>query len=324
VQPLSNVWKFGLGVYAPFGLSTEWQDPGQFAGRYLSTKAALRAIDVNPLVGWQLTPRFGVGLGVIARFSDVELGRYIATQNPFTLRPADVGKLSLESDFGDGFGWNVGFLHRYNNSFSWGFSYRSKVTVDYDGDARVAQIATGNAQFDALVRSRLPFDRDLPVKTSIEFPDLASLGVAVALAPNWLLEGDLNWTGWSTFDEVTIDFTGGASNSLPDSTIPEHWDDVNNYRLGLRWTRGPRSEWRFGYVFDETPQPEEAVSPLLPDADRDGFTVGYGHHGRFSTDVALMYLDFKDRTRARSFAGEGPFSGTYSTKAWLLGLTVGF
>jgi long-chain fatty acid transport protein len=325
VEPVSDVWKLGLGVYAPFGLVTEWQDPGNFAGRYLSTKAALRAIDVNPILGWQLTPKFGLGIGAIARFSDVELHRYIATQNPFTLLPADVGKLELKSDFHEGFGWNVGFLHRYNNSFSWGLSYRSKVKVDYEGDARVRQIATGNAQFDALVRSRLPFDRDLPVQTSIEFPDMASLGFAIALTRNLLLETDFNWSGWSTFDEVVIDFTGGATNSLPDSTIPEDWDDVNNYRVGLRWTRGAASEWRFGYVLDKTPQPEEAVSPLLPDADRDGITIGYGRRGgRFATDVALMYLKFDDRTRARSFENEGAFFGTYSTTAWLLGLTVGF
>jgi long-chain fatty acid transport protein len=174
------------------------------------------------------------------------------------------------------------------------------------------------------VRGVIPFDRDLPVRTSIEFPDMASLGVAVALSRNWLVEVDFNWTGWSSFDEVAIDFTGDASNSLPDSTIPEHWDDVNNYRLGLRWRRGLASEWRFGYVFDETPQPEEAVSPLLPDADRQGFTIGYGRRGRVSTDVALMYLQFEDRTRARSFAEEGDFFGTYSSTAWLLGLTVGF
>jgi len=324
VQPVNDVWKLGLAVNAPFGLVTEWQDPGNFAGRYLSTKAALRAVDINPMLGWQLTPKFGLGIGAIARFSDVELHRYIATQNPFTLRPADVGKLELVSDFHEGFGWNVGILHRFNNSFSWGLSYRSKVTVDYEGDARVRQILTGNTQFDTLVRSRVPFDTDLPVSTSIDFPDMASLGIAIALSRNLLLETDFNWSGWSSFDEVAIDFTGGATNSLPDSTIPEHWDDVNNYRLGLRWARGPASEWRFGYVFDESPQPEAAVSPLLPDADRDGFTVGYGHRGRFSTDVALMYLKFDDRTRARSFVGEGDFFGTYSTTAWLLGLTVGF
>jgi long-chain fatty acid transport protein len=323
LQPINATWKFGLGVNAPFGLTTSWEDPDQFAGRFLSSKAALRAIDVNPTIGWQVSDSFGIGFGAIARFSDVELNRNVPAINPFTQRVVDVGKLKLESDFGTAYGWNVGILHKVNNSFSWGLSYRSKIDLDYDGDARLTQVSTGNAQFDEAVRRQLPFNVDLPVATNIEFPDIASLGLAFALTPNLLLETDVNWTGWSTFDVVPIEFTGGATNSLPDAEIPEHWDDANNYRAGLRWSTSPTTQWRFGYVFDETPQPEESVSPLLPDADRNGFTLGYGHGGPgLGFDVAVMYLDFKERTRGRSFPGEGPFFGSYDTTAWLLGLTI--
>ncbi|MFL6200343.1 MAG: OmpP1/FadL family transporter [Thermoanaerobaculia bacterium] len=323
VQPISERLKFGLGINAPFGLTTSWEDPNQFAGRFLSTKAALRAFDINPTIGWQVTDNFGVGIGAVARFSDVELNRNIGTVNPFTQRVVDIGKLKLDSDFGTAYGFNVGILHKVNNSFSWGLSYRSKIDLDYDGDARLTQISTGNAQLDAALRAQLPFERELPVETNIEFPDTASLGLAFALTQNLLLETDFNWTGWSTFDAVPIEFTGGATNSLPDAEIPEQWEDANNYRLGLRWTASPSTQWRFGYVFDESPQPEESVSPLLPDADRNGITVGYGHTGPgIGYDIALMYLDFEERTRAKSFPGEGAFFGNYNTQAILLAFTL--
>ncbi len=319
VTPINGTWKFGFGLYAPFGLTTEWQNPGQFAGRYISTRAAIRAVDLNPTLGWRIG-NFGIGVGAIARVSDVELDRRVPVVNPFTFQVQDAGALNLKTEFGEGFGWNAGFLHRFNNSFSWGLSYRSPVTIDYEGDAEVSQISTGNAQLDALIRTRIPFGRDLPAEASIEFPDMASLGLAFALSPNLRLETDANWTGWSTFDTTEIDF---VNNDLPDSQIVSNWEDVYNYRAGLRWTAGSGSEWRFGYVFDETPQPEQAVSPLLPDADRNGFTLGYGYNGPWKVDLALMYLDFKERTRARSFEGEGDFFGTYNTKALLFGLTVG-
>ena len=335
VQPITDTWKFGLGINAPFGLTTEWENPDQFRGRFLSTKAALRAIDVNPTLGWQITPSFGLGIGAIGRFSDVELARSIGAVNPFTQTAADVGRLTLESDFGSAFGFNAGILHKVNNSFSWGLSYRSSITVDYEGDARVAQVPTGNAQFDAIVRTQIPFGKDLPVETSIEFPDQASLGLAFAITPNLLVETDFNWMGWSSFQEVKIDFTGGtlggSGNALPDATIREEWDDANSYRVGLRWNASPAAQWRFGYVFDETPQPEEAVSPLLPDADRNGFTIGYGHNpaaGGLGFDVALMYLPFDERTRDQSFpttTGQVPeptFFGSYNTTAYLLGVTI--
>jgi long-chain fatty acid transport protein len=324
VQPINNIWKFGLGIETPFGLVTEWENPDQFAGRFVSTKAELQVIDLNPTLGWQITLNFGFGIGAVARFSKVELNRNVPFNNPFTQSIIDIGRLHLESKFDTGYGWNAGILHKVNNSFSWGLSYRSKIKVKYDGDARINRILTGNAQLDAALGAQVPFDRDLPVKTEIEFPDEASLGLAFALSPNLVLETDFNWTGWSTFDVVPINFTGGAGNSLPNAEIPEHWDDANNYRAGLRWTTGPTSQWRFGYVYDETPQPEEAVSPLLPDANRNGVTIGYGHTGNIGYDVGLMYLVFDERSRNRSFPGEGPFFGTYNTHAVLLGLTLNF
>jgi long-chain fatty acid transport protein len=323
VQPINDGWTFGLAVNTPFGLTTEWQDPATFTGRFLSTKAALRAIDLYPMLGWKATPKLGIGFGPVVRFSDVELIQHVPRFNPFTNTIADIATLDLTSDFDNGLGYNVGLLYKYNNSFSWGLSYRSKIKIDYSGDAVLSQNFTGTP-LDGLVGAVLPLNRNLPVETSIEFPDMASLGFAFALSPNLLLETDVNWTGWSSFDVLVIDF---VNDDLPDATRPQNWDDAFNYRAGLRWDTSPGRQWRFGYVFDETPQPEEAVSPLLPDADRNGFTVGYGWTGQTTSfDVAAMYLIFNERTRAKNFPGEDDqtYFGTYQNEAFLLGLTLGF
>jgi len=323
VRPINNVWKFGFGIETPFGLTTEWND--NFAGRFISTKAALRVFDLNPTLGWQVTPSFGIGVGAIVRYSDLELNQHVGAINPFTLGVADVGKINLKGDFSEGYGWNIGILHKYNNSFSWGLSYRSRVTVDYEGNGRLTQIPTGTP-FDQVVAGVLPYGVKLPVKTSIDYPDMASLGLAMALNPTMLLEVDVNWTGWSRFKDLNVDFTGGSGNSLPDATIHERWKDVYNYRAGFRWTTSPSGQWRFGYVYDQTPQPEQSVNPLLPDADRNGFTIGYGFTGAMKVDLSLMYLDFKERSRSVSFADDtsGPFYGKYKTRAWLFGATVTF
>jgi long-chain fatty acid transport protein len=321
VKPLNPSWTFGFGLSSPFGLTTEWDDPDNFAGRYVSTKAELRSVDLNPSLGWQITPNFGIGFGAIARFSDVTLERRVPFINPLANRIQDAGEVVLESDLEQGYGFNVGMLHKYNNSFSWGLSYRSKIKIEYGGSGRFTQISTGVAGLDALLRTRIPFDQDLPIETEVEFPDQASLGFALAVAPNVLVETDFNWTGWSSFDKIDIRFTENPAFS---SEIPENYEDVYNYRLGIKWTASQGTEWRFGYVFDETPQPEEAISPLLPDGDRTGYTIGYGHRGNHSFDIAFMYLPFDERTRDESFEGEGDFFGTYETTAYLLGLTYGF
>jgi long-chain fatty acid transport protein len=322
VQPLGSTWKIGLGVETPFGLTTEWEHPHQFAGRFISTKAALQAFDINPTIAWQVTPNFGIGIGGIARISNVELNQDIPVNNPFIQSIVSGASLKLKGDFNEGYGFNAGILWKATPEFSLGLSYRSKITVNYKGDARLTPIATGSAQLDAAIAAQLPLNTDLPVKTTIDFPAMASFGVAYSFTPNLLVEADANWTGWSSFEELPINFTGGPTNSLPDQLVPQGWKDVYNYRLGLRWQANPASQWRLGYVYDQTPQPEVNVNPLLPDADRTGYCIGYGYTGGWKADFALMYLPFKERTRTTP--GDKPFLGTYQTDAILAGVTLTF
>jgi hypothetical protein len=53
------------------------------------------------------------------------------------------------------------------------------------------------------------------------------------------------------------------------------------------------------------------VGPILPDADRSGFTFGVGLK---KWDLAVMYLLLDERT---SLTNSGGFFGTYDTEAAL-------
>lgn len=314
VRKLNDRLRFGIGLNAPFGLTTEWSDRESFAGRFISTEAELKAFDLNPSIGYQVSDRLGVGFGIVARLSEVSLQRFIPQLDPSSFTVVDVATIDLESDFDVGVGWNVGLLYKAGKYLSFGLSYRSKIEIDYSGDGEFTQIPTGNPQLDALVATVLPFGTALPIETTVEFPDLASFGVALGLTRSILAEIDVNWVGWSSFDTVVIDFPTASTFT---SVIPNDWDDVYSYRLGIRVGTGPR-QWRFGYLFDESPQPDESVGPLLPDADRNDYTIGYGTP-RY--DVALMYVDFDSRTTTTN---RDNFFGTYNTDVWLLGVTLKF
>jgi long-chain fatty acid transport protein len=240
--------------------------------------------------------------------------------NPFTQLIDDVGQTTLESDTEIGYGFNVGVLHQATERFSWGFSYRSRVTVDYGGNASFDQISTGFDQFDDLVAASLPFGEEVPIETSIEFPDMASLGLAYRISSKLLIELDLNWAGWSSFDRTDIEFTNDPQFS---SSIVSDWEDSSNYRAGLLWdVRGP-GEWRFGAYYDETPQPDASVGPLLPDASRVGISAGYGRPLGKKTylDLAVMMIDFDERTTTTN---HDVFYGTYKTGVWLFGASIGW
>lgn len=340
VEPINDRMTFGLGINAPFGLSTEWKNEDQFTGRYVSTFASLQAIDVNPTFGWMATDNFSIGVGLIGRFAEVELQNrtfYNIGVNPIPLcqdpsvsHPLcgpEIAASTIKGGYDYGYGFNFGILHKYNNSFSWGLSYRSGISVEFDGDLTMTQIPTGIPPLDGLLGAVLPFGQTLGGKTEIDFPDIASLGFHFMASPELGFEVDINWAGWSSFDTLLIQVDSptlpDGSPALGDIVRPQNWDDSYNYRLGVHWNSSASAQWRFGYVYDETPQPTAGASPLLPDANRNGFTFGYGHSGSSMTwDLAVMYLPFDTKT----VEGESDnyYFGEYNQTAWLVGVSVGF
>jgi len=88
---------------------------------------------------------------------------------------------------------------------------------------------------------------------------------------------------------------------------------------------------RAGFLYDQTPQPDETVDPILPDAIRWAVTGGFGYRsGNFVLNVAYQYEPFQDRTSENRSVLVHPLSGinlgkgTYKTTAHLIGISLGF
>ncbi len=319
VEPLDERWTFGLGLHAPFGLRTQWEDPDNFSGRFLSYVAEITVFDVNPSVGVQVSDTLSLGVGAVGRISTWSQRRRIGVINPFNNAAAEVADVRLRADVSEGLGWNAGLLHVPNDWFRWGLSYRSRVEVEYDGDAFLVQRPSGDALFDLLVRASLPFGESPRFENEIDFPAIAMLGLAFQVSPRALVETDINWFGWDSFR--TLDVTFPSDPSL-DVSVAQDFEDSFAYRAAVRIDCKKGRQWRFGYAFDESPQPSSSISPLLADADRDVFSAGWGTTGRtVDVDVALLYVDLGRRTTLDSNQG---FNGTYESDALLAGLTLGF
>lgn len=317
--PIGDNLTVGVGVFAAWGLRTDWADP--WVGRFVSRDADLKTTSVQPTIAWQTTNgKLAVGAGVEYRRARVILNQNIPLPflNPFTGRVTDIGNARLASDYGDDIGYNVGVLFKPSDRFRIGASYRSDMDIDLDGEADFTQISTGNAQLDAAVAATFPHDDT--ISTTFPFPAVAAVGLAFSPSDRVLLEFDITHMTWSRFEALAVDFDDQPNRSF---VREQNWDDSSAYRLGSNIEATPNWDVRLGLVYDENPQPVEAVSPLLPDADRIGATIGAGwHHGPFIVDGALFVLHFKDR----STEGKNPegFDGTYETDAVLWSFNLGY
>lgn len=163
--------------------------------------------------------------------------------------------------------------------------------------------------------------------TEITMPDQFVAGVAFDATDRLLLLADWQWMDWSDFDRVRLDF---ENPSTPDEVRIEDFRDTNTLRFGAELDGGDGLTVRGGYAYNEPAAPDDVVTPLLPEAARNQFSVGAGWRAPVGLEVNASYLfiDQLDR-RGRTVeprTGERPTAalnnGVYSFRGHLFAATV--
>ena len=307
-QKINDNFAWGVGINNPYGLVTEWVDrPVTFS----AGKSELATFFVNPNLAMRLTQTWSLGIGVSYVYADLkDFGREIPIDldgNPLNGFEV-IGSSNLSGD-GNDIGWNLA-LHHKGNGYSFGFTYRSDVTVDIDG-------AIEFSNFGPLA----PFFASSPGSAPLKLPDTAAIGLAwVSGNGAWTYEVDVAWSGWSVFDTLDVDIDNNVPGFVDDISLREDWDDTMSYRFGATRRTSTGHEWRFGFVFDEQAVPADTLRPSIPDAERFGPTFGYGRNGnKWNIDVYYFPLFIEDST-AIGFE-EGVIEGEFSSFVHLAGVT---
>lgn len=313
-------WAYGVSFNAPFGLGVEWKNPHAFTGRDRVTKASLAGLNAGLNLAWAANDRLSFSGGFNTLFAGVELNQVQEEVVPGGGgAKANVADVKLKASNKPGYGWNAAALWSPNDEWEFGTFYRSQVDVDItDGEATFKQIPTGNVAFDAAVAAGLPATQS-NVHTTLHFPSIFSIGAAWHPTPQWTWEADFNWTAWSAFDSLSLEFP-----SSPDlnTALPEEYDDSFRIMVGAEH-RLANFAYRFGYYFDQAAAPTESVTPLLPDANRHGATIGLSKDfGKWTVDWYDMALFFEDRsTEGKERDG---FDGTYKNFVNGMGLSLAY
>ena len=282
---LTDSWSFGVGVNAPFGLTTEYDDG--WVGRYHALKSALTVININPSVSWKINDSFSVGGGLNLQYAKAELTSAIdfstvcfgtfAPGGPAAIgancgpggfttpgNAARDGKATIKGD-NWGYGFNLGAMWQIVPSTRLGIAYRSSINQELEGDARFEKPVGLNPAIAA--NSRFT---NGSVKAEVDLPESVSIGLHSQIDESWALMADLTWTKWSRFKELRVKFDNGA----PDNVTTEKWD--NSYRVAVGGSYKPSSAWtlRAGLAFDKSPVPDEFRTPRIPDQDRTWLSFG--------------------------------------------------
>jgi len=314
--PINDRLEVSFSLTNPWGLGTEWDE--DFLGRYIAQKTDIMNFNLGVSMAYQLSEKFAFGIGIDYEMGTIELHNRAGLINPFNQQLTDVADATLETTgINSGFAWNVGLLWKIGGGFTLGGVYRSGFTIDFEGDGAFEQVLTGYPEFDAVIASFLPFDEEVPIRTSIEYPDFWTIGLSWQ-NEKWTLSGQYGVMGWTSFDELAIIF---PENPELSSVVPENFEDAAQYRIGGEYRASQHVALQLGYLFDETGQPIESMSPLLADGDRTGYSAGFSYYtDRFRLDLGYLYITNDGRsTEGGSHDG---YNGRYDdSKAHLAGAT---
>jgi long-chain fatty acid transport protein len=283
-----KLW-FGLGISAPFGLVTDYEE--DWFGRYDSTKSELTTIDVAPTLAFKLTDWLSAGAGLDVQHADATLENAVPNPTaPGGPTSATDGRFRAEGDDWS-VGFNVGLLVEPTPRTRIGLHYRSAIEHEIEGDATLSGLAP---PLDGL-------NGTVGASAELNLPAMASFGVAHEVTPELTLLGHISWYGWDTFDEIRLKFDDGRA----DVVEPQNYRDTWAIGLGAEYRLSDAWTLRGGVSYDQTPTSNSFRNTRVPDGDRYWIAIGasYELSDRIGFDVAYGHRFFEntDIDRSRTF-----------------------
>ena len=237
----------GVSASAPFGLETDYGRDWQ--GRYHAVGTEVTTFNLNPMLAYRASDTLTLGAGVQAQYFRGVLS------NAVPQAPNPDGFAEVDADDW-AFGFNLGALWTPTDGTRLGLAYRSQVDHALRGDARFS--------------AGLPFP-DTTARAEIRTPRSVSLGVSQEVGARWTLLGEAQWTDWSTFERLVVDF---GNPGPPNDLTRQDWRDGWFASLGARYQATGALAVSAGAAYDWSPVPDDTLTPRIPDADRAWLSLG--------------------------------------------------
>ncbi|WP_461210256.1 OmpP1/FadL family transporter [Desulfocurvus sp. DL9XJH121] len=329
-QMTDSVW-LGAGLYSRVGLGTDYQDDETFFGRYNCSYAGIKCTSIAGALAYKLTDSLSVAVAPEIILMDFSYNKYtdanFAAPNPATTDTDIKQKLHAQ-------GWAPGYtvaLHwQPDPALAVGLVYKGETRLTVNGwadfnrssaaDARLALLKTvpAAAATATLLDAGL---RDTGVKGTEPIPALATAGIMIRPLDDLTLEFDLTRTFWSSYRSLTFEY----DNVLGSRKSDKKWHDTWRWMVGLEWDAASWLALRAGYVYDDSPIPDDHVDYAVPANDRQIVSLGAGlKGGAWTLDLSYSYLWVTDRQVAAR-TSEYVYTSTFEDgHSHMLGMALGY
>lgn len=270
---LNQTFWLGLSINSPTGLAVTF--PGSWAGRtFAANSSHLTTYNVAPTLAIKINDMVSIGVGAQIQYADA------------TLR-SGLGAGAITSTLngnGWGYGATLGMTLTPWAGTEIGIGWRSRINQDIGG-----QLTTS-----------VPLPASTPgnVTTTLNLPDVVSLGIRQRLGSQWTVMGTVEWSDWSRIGNAAVNQSSGAAATIAGVpvVVPFGWSDGWYYSVGAEYKYSPALALRAGVAYEESPVTDAVRRPTIPDNNRVWLSAGlsYDVTPKLRLDLAYSHIFIKD------------------------------
>jgi long-chain fatty acid transport protein len=325
---LNEQWRLGLAVTSPWGLVTKY--PDDYIGRYHALTSSLRTINITPTLAWRPLPNLSIGVGLQIEYATARLSNAVDFGAVGALTPALFaagfrpgrfdGRGTISGESTD-LGWQIGAQWEPMAGTRLGLSFRSAIFHRLEGDATFEGVP------GPLARS--PAFQNTGGAAKLTTPEMLNLGVSQRIDSRWTVMAGAEWTNWSRFRDLTVNFANGRAPSVTE----ERWRDSVFLSAGAEYRAAETLTLRAGFAWDQSPVPNSTRTPRIPDADRYWLSVGATWQALPSLALTAAYthvfvgdttVDLRDRGPADTNFLRGDLRAAYGASVDIVALQARF
>jgi long-subunit fatty acid transport protein len=276
-------WAFGVGAFAPAGFGAQYDMVNPIMGpSYYKSLGMLTKLLGGMAV--RLTERLSIGGTAGVAISHAEL------EGPFFLQTGALRGVPTRFDLqGTGAAFTGSFGLQYE------LTPRTVIGACYTSESRFK--LDGSLKADVFGLAPVPLSSNFDSEMDLVWPRSLGVGLMHRLTDSHRIAAEVLWYDWShAFERFDIKLTN-ASNPLFTAllgptirdALPLNWHDSVSLRLGYEWDLTWIDTLRFGYVYHDSPVPENTLNPYVDGVLVHAFSMGYTRVLRGGSRLNLGY-----------------------------------
>ena len=290
-------FKVGVSFYTPYGSGINWGD--NWPGAVLNQRVALKAFSFQPTLAWRIIPGLSVGAGAMVTFGNVNLDKGLVSETSMNTVLGAMGNdyrfsdtpasINLQGKAAVTVGVNAGVMWDIDPRWTVGVSFRSKMNLKVKcGDASVR---FANEMARQILESQLGILDKANFKASMPAAAVLNAGVAYKPIDKLVLAFDAQWTGWSAYKSLDIEFLSETLTPY-NQYIAKNYSNSWTFHLGAQYDLTNRFQLRAGMMVDTTPVSKTHYNPETPGMTKIEPSVGFSFSPvkYFSIDASLLYV----------------------------------